>query len=287
MALKQCLSTAAIETALERLPKDLEETYERVLHNIPEELYPEANATLQWVAFAFEELSLGKAAEAAIFLPATFPLQLNGSEKVEQVPRERLLRPSMVLEVCPGLIVCSEDSEGKHSLALARFSVLEYLLSDRICRGCVRRHAFSEDEAHKLIGERCLSYLTILDRPGMMSWLTESMDLRGPSIGWDEHDDWKKRTLSDSRLISYPLLVYSAVHWSEHVTAAQHAHAKTMVSLDHISAILDARQGPCFLNWRETYLRWSKLLMVDHPELQDILEDPVDYKFLLRHRRTC
>src|SRR5271169_3940105 len=62
--LRTCLKRSALLKALNRLPKTLDETYDRILLQIPEEYQHDARVVFNLLAFSSRPISLGEAAEA-------------------------------------------------------------------------------------------------------------------------------------------------------------------------------------------------------------------------------
>lgn len=79
----------AIQHALETLPKDLDETYDRILQRIPDEHVNYANSALTWLCFSERPLTLVELAEAVTVKPDR-PLD----------ETERLLGPELILSIC-------------------------------------------------------------------------------------------------------------------------------------------------------------------------------------------
>jgi hypothetical protein len=62
-ALRKCRTPAALEKAIRRLPKTLNETYDRILGAIDEDDRRDALSLLQWLAFSVRTLSTDEAVE--------------------------------------------------------------------------------------------------------------------------------------------------------------------------------------------------------------------------------
>jgi ankyrin repeat domain-containing protein 50 len=67
--LKSCRKESTLREKLEQLPRDLDETYDRILQNIVEEDANEAFAALQWLAYSERPLYLAELAEAVVLRP--------------------------------------------------------------------------------------------------------------------------------------------------------------------------------------------------------------------------
>jgi hypothetical protein len=95
--LRKCLSALAIRKTLSTLPKTLDETYDRILCNIPEEYHKEAGSVLQLLAVSFRPLTLEEVAEA---------IAIDSETEVFRV-ENRLQDPEDVLGICSSLVTLS------------------------------------------------------------------------------------------------------------------------------------------------------------------------------------
>jgi hypothetical protein len=98
-ALKTCRRESTLMERLDQLPKDLDETYDRILQNIMDEDADEAFAALQWLAYSERPLYLDELAEAIVIQP----------NKYSPESRDRLLDPYEVLHICSSLIVLDNE----------------------------------------------------------------------------------------------------------------------------------------------------------------------------------
>jgi ankyrin repeat domain-containing protein 50 len=217
---------------LEQLPKDLDETYDRILQSIMEEDAGEAFAALQWLAYSERPLYVDELAEAVVL----------GPDKCSLNNRDRLLDPYEVLDICSSLVVLGngdkqdtdeDDDQSKNGneedekvqpreiVSFAHFSVKEYLISERIRKGPASSFSVSASAAHAFIGQTCLSYL----------------------LNFDKED-----SLPANRLDVFPLIEYSARHWPYHVRFAEghpHYSEKTVM----LTLKLFHPKDYVFLNW--------------------------------------
>lgn len=149
--LRTCLSPSAVRKALQTLPKDLDETYERILCSIEEESRGIAFTALQFLTFSARPVTLVELAEIVAINPRTSIF----------IEIDRLFDPSDILLVCSSLVSCYNS---RRWTLLAHYSVREYLVSDRICRGPSSHFALEEGQGHFDIAERCLTYLLSFDK---------------------------------------------------------------------------------------------------------------------------
>ncbi|EXL40447.1 hypothetical protein FOCG_17068 [Fusarium oxysporum f. sp. radicis-lycopersici 26381] len=144
-SLARCLSPKAIKIALRALPRDLNETYYRMLKNIPAEYKSSAIRLLQFLVYTKRPLTLAEAVEVI-------------ATEIDQEPRGfdvdgRLSLKADVLRYCPSLVIIAKVTnytETVEELHLAHFSVKEYLLEQA---------QFDLESASIVITRTCLTYL--------------------------------------------------------------------------------------------------------------------------------
>ncbi|KAH7187043.1 ankyrin repeat-containing domain protein [Fusarium oxysporum] len=144
--LARCLSPKAIKIALRSLPRDLNETYYRMLQNIPSEYKSSAIRLLQFLVHTKRPLTLQEAIEVI-------------ATEIDQEPRGfdvdgRLSLKTDVLRYCPSMVIITTVTNYTgtvEELHLAHFSVKEYLL---------KQAQFDPKSASLAIAKTCLTYLT-------------------------------------------------------------------------------------------------------------------------------
>ncbi|KAH7200913.1 hypothetical protein BKA60DRAFT_601085 [Fusarium oxysporum] len=145
-SLARCLSPKAIKLALRSLPRDLNETYCRMLQNIPSEYKSGAIRLLQFLVYTKRPLTLAEAIEVI-------------ATEIDQEPRGfdidgRLSLKTDILRYCPSLVMITKVTNYVgivEELHLAHFSVKEYLLEQA---------QFNLKNASIAISKTCLTYLT-------------------------------------------------------------------------------------------------------------------------------
>ncbi|KAI9791524.1 MAG: hypothetical protein M1816_003868 [Peltula sp. TS41687] len=159
-ALTDCLDYELLTTALESLPKTLDETYGRILDSIPESYQYRATRILQLLAISERPLRIEEAVDAVAVDPKG-PQYFNA--------RNRMPEPREISRYCSSLVVVAsiqrkplngEDYE-EIVLQLAHFSVKEYLTSNRIKTEF--QQVFQEKIANGSIATVCLAYLLHVD----------------------------------------------------------------------------------------------------------------------------
>ncbi|KAL8669025.1 MAG: hypothetical protein Q9168_006366 [Polycauliona sp. 1 TL-2023] len=165
-ALRNCMGRAALDKALNNLPKSLDETYGRILCSIDEESADYAFTMLQWLTYSRRPLSVEELAEVLAIRTDT-----DGGPWFD--PAARFPEPSEVLSILSSLVTTEDpqwpgDSEWPGDfqwpgyspiVRFAHFSVQEYLTSDRIKSHAVRRYAIRESIATQHIAHATCAYL--------------------------------------------------------------------------------------------------------------------------------
>ncbi len=183
--LVHCLSYAELESALQSLPQDLDETYSRILSSIPEGPRETAIRILQFLTYSDRPLTVQEAMDA-IAIPLDTHRQFD--------PKYRLPCPDEITRYCSSLVSLVTRRSGGGTvteLELAHFSVKEYLTSESPPEPFRRRLA--EQEARSCITRCCLTYLSCLRT---------------------EEPIHEVRT-------QFPLAWYSAQYWMDHAKPAE------------------------------------------------------------------
>ncbi|KAK6823452.1 hypothetical protein RU639_005823 [Aspergillus parasiticus] len=128
--LEKCKKRDQITESLETIPKTLEETYQRILQDIPEDEKEDARSILTWLSFSLAPLK-----PETVAAVVGFP------------------HPEDVIETCTTYLVTVSPSDG--TIKLAHFSVKEFLVvSDPI-----HRYQLTKDGGHMDIANRALDDL--------------------------------------------------------------------------------------------------------------------------------
>lgn len=177
-SIKTCRNTRDVHDKLNSLPKDLDETYLRMLEAIPRDDRETAITALQWLAFSNRPLYISELAEASVMDPAQDP-PFDGENRFQD--------PLHILRIVSDL-VSVDDQNGM--VSFGHFTIKEYLLSNRLPES-VREFGIRPHLGHKFLLKSCLQYnCYVLDR------LERNIF---------PHAD-------------YPLLSYSRVEWSKHTS---------------------------------------------------------------------
>jgi len=246
-ALRQCTKPAAIKRALTSLPKDLDETYNRILLRMQgdDECYKDALAVLQWLAVATRPPTLYEVAEVIAVSP--------GSAAIDE--DNRLFDAKELLSICSGLVILVNDDSEIDRLRLTHYSVKEYLLSARIRSSPASEFALDDMNAHKFAAQVCVTYL--------LSFKDEDVFMAAELNDVAEHESsetdsdlpkvpkgrpTKKVAMTPKSIFrKYPLLRYAARYWSKHVRALPSHEAANLHG--HIEHLLDRKRSASCLNW--------------------------------------
>jgi ankyrin repeat protein len=192
--LRDCFP-ATIRRTLDQLPKSLDETYVRVLSQIPEVNQAHAHRMLQCLMVAVRPLYVEELAELLAF-------DFDAAEG--EIPKYRAAwrlddQTQAVLATCSTLVTIVRDTWGRQVVQFSHFSVKEFLISNRLTSestlGDVSRYHLCPISAHTVLTQACLGLLLHLD----------------------DHVD--KETIK-----GFPLVQYAARHWVEHARFEDVAH---------------------------------------------------------------
>ena len=153
---------SSIPKALNELPVTLDDTYERILLNIPKQRWQHAHRLFQCMVAARRPLRVEELAEmfAIGFEPTSAP------NLVEEWRPENA--EEAVFSACSTLIttIINSDGEGSKMVQFSHFLVKEYLTPDRLQTSDVtniRQFYISLDPAHAILARACLAVLLQLE----------------------------------------------------------------------------------------------------------------------------
>jgi hypothetical protein len=168
---------------------------------------------LQWLTFSVRPLSVREVAEV---------VAINVARESAFDRNEVLIDPLEALDICSSLVtITKNEADGRSGpaqqiIALAHYSVQEYLVSDRIRQGSAKQYSMQEAECHNAIARGSLKYLIQFQQP-----------------------------LSKETLEASALARYTAKFWSSHLQ-------KTGDKIEQASQLtmsLMAIEEPAYLNW--------------------------------------
>jgi len=150
-----------VRSILAELPETLDETYERILHQIPKSNRVYAHRLLQCLTTAVRPLRVKELAEvlAMKFAETGVPIL---DEDLRWEDQEQA-----VLSACSSLVAIVDDRDSR-VVQFSHFSVKEFLTSDRLATSRVdpsRYHHISLEAAHSIMAQACLCVPTQARRP--------------------------------------------------------------------------------------------------------------------------
>ena len=228
--LRRCIPSS-IPKALNELPVTLDDTYERILQNIPKQKWQHAHRLFQCMVVARRPLRVEELAEmfAIGFGPNSAP------NLVEEWRPENA--EEAVFSACSTLITiiidsdtnseADSDAEGSKIVQFSHFSVKEYLTSDRLQTSDVTNiHQFyiSLEPAHTIMARACLAVLLQLE---------EKVDTK--------------------RLATLPLATYAARNWVDHA------------KFENVASQVQDAMEDIFDPTKPHFLEWVRIHNVDQP----------------------
>ena len=197
-ALGRCLNLSSLRKALRSLPKDLDNTYDRILQSIEDNEHGRLFATIvQWLVNSIRPMSLAEISEA---------LTVDPNDDQQFDVERRLEDPQDLLRICSSFVT-TKPIPGNHwtspgrgeMLVFAHFSVFEYLKSSKSYDGPGKRYAIQGIHSNTFIAESCIIYLLHYDVPQKRT-----------------DDDYL-----DSPHEENPLAKYAASRWLDHAERAE------------------------------------------------------------------
>ena len=185
--LRHCLPPS-VRRILAELPETLDETYGRILQEIPKSNQVYAHRLLQCLTVAVRPLRVDELAEvlAVDFTASEGIPELNESLRWED-------QEQAVLSACSSLIAVVDDEDDEDDprvVQFSHFSVKEFLTSDRLATSKIdasRYHHILLEPAHTIMAQACLSVL----------------------LRFDSHAD-------EATIENFPLAHYAADHFGKH-----------------------------------------------------------------------
>ena len=182
--LRYCLPPS-VRQILAELPETLDETYERILSEIPKSNQVHAHRLLQCLTVAVRPLRVEELAEV---LAVDFGAMGGIPKLIEELRWED--QEQAVLSACSSLIAVVKNKRSR-VVQFSHFSVKEFLTSDRLVTSKVepsRYHHILLEPAHTIMAQACLGVLLRLD-----------------------YD------INEERIANFPLADYAAKHFGEHI----------------------------------------------------------------------
>jgi hypothetical protein len=173
-----------LRKSLASLPRTLDQTYDRILSAISEEYSEYAMRILQWLTFSARPLSVEEIAEVVAIDVARDPA-FDRDEVLED--------PLEALNICSSLVtITTNEADGRSRpaqriIALAHYSVQEYLVSDKIKQGQAKQYSMQEVKCHTWITKGSLKYLAQFQQPISKELFEVSALARYSGEFWSSH----------------------------------------------------------------------------------------------------
>jgi hypothetical protein len=203
-----------LRKSLATLLATLDQTYDRILSAIHKDDAEYAIRILRWLTFSARLLTVEEVAEVVAIDVARDPV-FDRDEVLED--------PLEVLDICSSIVTITVDEmdwREQKVVALAHYSVQEYLVSDRIKLGPAQRYSMQKAECHDAIATGSLKYLMQLPQP------------------------FSKRDLD-----THVLACYSALFWTSHIQKTP----DTMEDTNQLAMTLFCKDNPACLTWIRLY----------------------------------
>lgn len=201
-ALARCRNRATLRKSLATLPQTLDQTYDRILTAISEEDCEYAIRILQWLTFSARPLSVEEVAEVVAIDVARDPA-FDRDEVLED--------PLEALNICSSLVTVTTtkakriSSPPQRIIALAHYSVQEYLVSERIKLGQAKQFSMQDFDCHTTISKGCLMYLLQFQQPLSTEVLGASALARYAAEFWSSHI-WRTRDKTEGCRLAVNLM---------------------------------------------------------------------------------
>ncbi|KZP17520.1 hypothetical protein FIBSPDRAFT_830538, partial [Athelia psychrophila] len=132
----QCSNLRDLKQQLRKLPKGIEETYERLLLRARASKRDDLRRFLQWLAFSERPIALEELAEVVT-------VDLQASNRPCYDPDLRSMDVKDALTICSGFVAQFEGI-----IKLSHMSVKDYLLSDQIASGPAAYYQINSNQSH-------------------------------------------------------------------------------------------------------------------------------------------
>ena len=199
-ALRRAKNRKQLDECLRTLPRDLDETYERILCSINDEYVEDVRRVLTLLCFSTRPLTVNELIEAH---------SVDLSEP-PQLDRDRSYDPDGLVDICLGLIelVAAEDDNRQTTwtVRIAHFSVQEYLQSDRISQQNSKVFAMRSSHANTEIARICLVYLL--------------------------EPNFYQGVLDERKLTEFPFAHFAAMYWFHHYENSERKKVVEMLALN-------------------------------------------------------
>ncbi|KAF9060541.1 ankyrin repeat-containing domain protein [Rhodocollybia butyracea] len=236
--LQQCKTPKAIQDALKKLPKSLEETYTVVIKRISEsEHADDAGRLLRWLTYAFEPLSIAQVTEI---------LAVELDEQIFDPAARSLELETGVYDILDSTLIVVNIN---NIVQLAHNSVKEFLVASKGQQHLVGLIEINEQLAHSTICQTCLIYL--------LQFKSEQ--------GYEFEKD-------------YPLSIYAARYWPSHMRRLGKEGLKHRLAHDLAVSLIKHRSELSYINWVRIHGPERNKRAICNPNLRaDEIQPPLYY----------
>ncbi|KAK6000518.1 hypothetical protein QM012_003764 [Aureobasidium pullulans] len=242
-ALKDCFDYPRLRLTLSNLPGTLNETYSRILDQIPGHLRTQATTVLNLLIWSDDRLTLNALVDAVA-------VDLDHEPGFD--PKNRMPVPREVLKLCSSLVTVYQLPWGVDVIRIAHFSVKEYLISDLVSKAY--ESFFSETLARVYLARLCLTYL-ISVRP--------IIPPRPTCYG----------ALIDLGRREFPFVDYSSVHWQKHARGIENKDEELWRLL--VGLFVERPEELRFLQFREYLQDCGGIVASD--DIEEWASGPISY----------
>jgi hypothetical protein len=220
--LEMCISLNHVREALENLPKDMNETYSRIMVRVFGRFKSDTIRILRMLLYSARPLRVDELTDAIAVQPEKSPSFEAGN---------RIRRPAEIARYCSSLIKLVKPPDGSHNegaleLHLAHFTVQEYLLASSDYA-----HYFQEIPSRSLIASICISYLQCINSQ-IGNWESEEEDVE----------------------TTFPFIRYSCESWISHAASTERYDSAVF---DKTMEFLLDFDSDCYKYWHHTTGVWE------------------------------
>jgi hypothetical protein len=191
------------------MPDDLNGIYRAILLFVSKSDQEIVRKSLLWLCFAFEPLTLAALSDAVV-------LEEGDTLLGEEI---RLPNPSIILEICQGLIAYDKKTD---EVTLAHSTVRAFLIDERGIGEPLEMYHLQPGAAHREIYRKCITYL-LLD------------EFRLPS----QSKEHLRKRFSD-----FPLMRFAAENWPRHFNYWTDTQSKSCkAEIEHILNFFGTRSS--------------------------------------------
>ncbi|KAL9108473.1 MAG: hypothetical protein Q9227_006807 [Pyrenula ochraceoflavens] len=187
--LRACRTTAKVNSALESIPRDLNEIWNRCFKGISEDDLDDSIRLLTWLCFSQRPLRFDELIDA-LAIPEDWSHGVKLTDYRLKDQQALLDLGSGLVEIDQHLAMDIQPTKDR-TVRLAHVSVKEWLQSHKISRMPLSGSLFTEIQGHSILADLCLRYLEHCDK----------------EYQWTEQD-----------FLEWPLAVYSALYWRLHLS---------------------------------------------------------------------